>query len=278
MRSLSFCLSRLPLAIGLAALVGCNEPSTPPAPKPPAENTLGASGAGARHDSDAAEADGDQAVTAEDVAALRDFVQQRSGGAPAADAALPAGHPPINAAPPQQPALPAGHPPIGGAASAGASGGDLQFDAPDDWQAQPPSNAMRKAQYVLPRATGDGEDGELIVFYFGAGEGGSVQANLQRWRAMFQAPDGQALPEDAGSHEEFDVGGLKVSVLDVTGRYAPSPMMPGAPARAPADNHRMIAAVVTTAQGPYFFKATGPAATMERHADAIRASLRTVRQ
>ena len=36
------------------------------------------------------------------------------------------------------------------------------------------------------RATGDTEDGQLIVYYFG-GTGGSVEANLQRWTSQFQS-------------------------------------------------------------------------------------------
>jgi hypothetical protein len=39
---------------------------------------------------------------------------------------------------------------------------------------------MRVAQYQLPAAEGDTEAASLVVFYFGAGEGGSVQANLDR--------------------------------------------------------------------------------------------------
>src|SRR5687768_2151092 len=49
---------------------------------------------------------------------------------------------------------------------------------PPAFKRVPPSNPMRKASYVVPRAAGDAEDGELTVFYFGPGQGGSIDANV----------------------------------------------------------------------------------------------------
>jgi hypothetical protein len=197
------------------------------------------------------------------------------------DALLPPGHPPLptptgssasaKQASPAKPAagLPAGHPPL-------ASPGGIEFDAPPEWASKPITSPMRTAHYLLPRAEGDAEDGELIVFYFGPREGGPVEANLTRWRGMFTTREGEPLPADAGRRETFEAGGLKVTLLDIAGRYAPSPM-PGMAAKTPRDESRMIAAVVETARGPYFFKATGPAATIEAHAQSIRAALESVR-
>jgi len=67
----------------------------------------------------------------------------------------------------------------------------LHFTAPKDWIVKPSSSAMRVAQYALPRAAGDTEDGELIVYFFG-GQGGSVQANLDRWVGQMEQPDGRS--------------------------------------------------------------------------------------
>jgi len=41
---------------------------------------------------------------------------------------------------------------------------------------------MRKATYRVPAK--DGEDAEMAVFYF-KGEGGSTEANIQRWIGQF---------------------------------------------------------------------------------------------
>jgi hypothetical protein len=48
---------------------------------------------------------------------------------------------------------------------------------------------MRRAQYRLAKAEGDPEDGGLVVFFF-SGQGGSVQANIDRRVGQFQNPQG----------------------------------------------------------------------------------------
>ena len=47
------------------------------------------------------------------------------------------------------------------------------FDPPAEWLQETVSSPMRLAQFALPRAEGDVEDAELVVFYFG-GSGGTV--------------------------------------------------------------------------------------------------------
>lgn len=185
-------------------------------------------------------------VSESDRAALRSFVNDAAGGgAPA-------------------PGVPAATP-------------DLKFDAPAEWRAQPPSSAMRRAQYALPRAAGDSEDGELVVFFFGAGEGGNVQDNLARWKGQFTTADAKPLPPEASKTDMLEANGMKVTLLDVSGRYAPSPMG-GAPATAPRDSYRMFAAVIEAPGGSWFVRSTGPAATMAQHQAAIRAFVTSARR
>ena len=49
---------------------------------------------------------------------------------------------------------------------------------------------MRAASYTIPPAAGDSEGGECVVYYFGSGQGGGVEANIKRWIGQFTAPDG----------------------------------------------------------------------------------------
>lgn len=226
-----------------------------------------------------------------DVEAMRQFANQKARPSPAANPQIPPGHPPVDGGaapppPPEKPAnpqLPAGHPPIEpGAAppparAATGSPSALKFDPPADWRSVPPPSTMRKAQFVLPRADGDDLDGELIVYYFGPGEGGGVRDNLERWKGMFSGPDGGKVPDDAVREESFEANGLKVTLLDITGRYAPAPMS-GAAETAPRDKFRMFAAVVQTSGGPWFFKAVGPQATMERHRAGLKTLLESSRE
>ena len=45
---------------------------------------------------------------------------------------------------------------------------------------------MRVAQYKLPKVEGDKEDASLVLYYFGATQGGTAQANIDRWIAQMQ--------------------------------------------------------------------------------------------
>ena len=47
----------------------------------------------------------------------------------------------------------------------------LTWAEPTSWKLSPRKSPMRKATYVIPRKSGDSEDGELAVFYFGWGLG-----------------------------------------------------------------------------------------------------------
>jgi len=40
---------------------------------------------------------------------------------------------------------------------------------------------MRAATYTIVPAAGDTASAECVVYFFGAGQGGSVEANLDRW-------------------------------------------------------------------------------------------------
>ena len=66
------------------------------------------------------------------------------------------------------------------AASPMAFPATLKFDAPAGWIARTPSSSMRQAEYTLPRVQGDVEDAAVTVFFFGATQGGSARANIDR--------------------------------------------------------------------------------------------------
>jgi hypothetical protein len=120
---------------------------------------------------------------------------------------------------------------------------------------------MRVAEFTLPRAAGDREDAQLIVYYFG-GSGGSVDANIQRWIGQFEQADGK--PSSAVARKESrQVNGLAVSLVDVSGTYT-AEMAPGSAAHNNKPHFRMRAAVVETPRGPYFIKLTGPESTIAK--------------
>ena len=137
---------------------------------------------------------------------------------------------------------------------------ELTFDPPSEWIRVPVSSPMRVAQFTLPKTAGDAEDADLTIFYFG-GAGGSVEANLQRWTGQMLQPDGRD-SADAATTTTFMVDDMAVTLLDVPGIYA-AEVRPGSGIRYHKPDFRLRAAVVETPAGPYFFKLTGPARTVD---------------
>jgi hypothetical protein len=137
----------------------------------------------------------------------------------------------------------------------GAQAGALTFTRPAGWTDRPAASSMRVAEFVVPRAPGDSEDADVIVYYF-AGGGGTAEANLQRWTTQF---------ESAGkpTRTSSTVNGLQLTSLDISGTYV-AEVRPGATERFNKPGFRMRAVVVETPKGPYFIKLTGPSATVEK--------------
>jgi hypothetical protein len=146
------------------------------------------------------------------------------------------------------------------AAGAVNANGELHYKVPEGWVVEKPSSTMRAAQYKLPKAEGDPEDASLVLYFFGAGQGGSVQANIDRWIDQMQQPDGGA-SKDKAKTETLTINGLKVTTVDVTGTYT-AQMSPGSDAHANNSNYRLRAAVIETPKGNYFAKLIGPAKTV----------------
>jgi hypothetical protein len=138
--------------------------------------------------------------------------------------------------------------------------GELRHKAPDGWVKEQTTSSMRVAQYKLPKNEGDPEDALLVIYFFGATQGGAVQANIDRWISQMQQPDGSP-SKDKAKTETSTVNGLKVTSVDVSGTYT-AEMAPGTPGQRNDANYRMRAAVIETPKGNYFLKLVGPAKTM----------------
>lgn len=142
---------------------------------------------------------------------------------------------------------------------------DVRYDLPAGWIREAPSSSMRLDQATIPGPAGNGQ---LTVFFFGAGGGGGVDANLDRWAAQVQH---EAAPLKGG----FEIDGYRVTTIEVEGTILPSGM--GTGPTEPQPGSVLYGAVVEGAGGPWFFKVTGPKATMEPQKDAFIGMLKSVR-
>jgi hypothetical protein len=136
----------------------------------------------------------------------------------------------------------------------------LHWTDPAEWKRTPPASSMRQAQYAAPKVACDTEDAELVVFYFGPGQGGKVDDNLTRWYGQFTQPDGGST-RDQAKIDKRTVNGLNVTTVQVQGTFDGGGMM-GQSASGPKPGWALLGAIAETPAGPWFFKMTGPAKTV----------------
>jgi hypothetical protein len=144
----------------------------------------------------------------------------------------------------------------------------LHVELPAGWKSVPPASSMRAAQAIIE---GPGGPAELAVFHFGAGQGGDIEANIQRWMTQI-VPQ----PGTSAQREAFEAGdGLRISWVDAEGTLQGGPM--GMGPTTPQPNSRLLGAVVEGDGGPWFFKATGPDLTLAAQRLAFRGMLQRAR-
>lgn len=142
----------------------------------------------------------------------------------------------------------------------------ITLTAPAAWARKRAESSFVAAEFTLTRAGGDEADGRLTVSV----AGGSVEANVERWKGQFGGA-----PKDS-KQEQFDAGGFPVTLVDLAGDFndqrgpfAPAVSRPG---------YRMMAAIIPVNGQLHFVKAVGPQKTVETHADEFKAFVRSVRR
>ena len=150
----------------------------------------------------------------------------------------------------------------------------IKFDLPAGWAGQRPTSRLRLAQYELP---GEAGAAELAVFCFGVGQGGSVQANINRWLAQFEDPQHPGA-RPTGGVMTIEQNGLKLSVVKAAGTYSPGAMGPMGSPEPPKPDYGLYGLIIEGGhQGNVFVKITGPAATIEAQTEAIASFARSAR-
>jgi len=147
--------------------------------------------------------------------------------------------------------------------------GPFSVAAPADWTVKPITSNMRAADFQLPAKPG--ADAELIVYYFGPKGAGSVDDNLDRWLGQFQQADGKK-SRDVAKIEKTKFGGQDATYVSVSGRFM-AQAMPGATEAVDKQDQSLLAAIVGSPSGPYYFKLVGAKSTVDANAAAFRAML-----
>ena len=150
----------------------------------------------------------------------------------------------------------------------------LKYDLPEGWISKPISSKMRLADFALPKADGDTEDATLVVTFFG-GQGGTVQANFDRWLTQMEPPDGRA-SKDVAKTSVLKTHDLTLSIMDLPGTFV-AEKAPGSAERYNKPGFHLRAAVIEGNGGPYFVRLVGPAKTVAKWDASVQAFFKSLR-
>jgi hypothetical protein len=92
----------------------------------------------------------------------------------------------------------------------------LEAPMPPTWIQAPPTMPMRAAEFTVPGRDGKNQ-GHVVVYHFGPGQGGTLDQNIDRWRSQFRPGRDGSLVEPA--IERFEAGGLDVTLLEFRGDW-----------------------------------------------------------
>jgi hypothetical protein len=136
---------------------------------------------------------------------------------------------------------------------------------PSGWSRKPPSSSSRLAQFVVHGADAS-SDAEVVVFFFGASQGGNVDANVVRWRSQFSTPDGSPVP---GTITRDSSAAFPTTIAEFRGTYRRG--VGAGSADSVRTGQALVATIVETPRGALFVQLFGPSATVAAHrAELVR--------
>ena len=127
----------------------------------------------------------------------------------------------------------------------------ITFTPSADWTSQPPKSSMRAAELAI---TPEGATAPVIAvfYYFGPGQGGSVDANVARWIGQFEGE-----PATETKEHKFD-GDKIVMIVTAKGTYMESMGGPLSGNKTPRPGYALLGAIVPGNDANIYIKLTGP--------------------
>lgn len=124
---------------------------------------------------------------------------------------------------------------------------------PATWIAHPAASTMRLAEYSVGPSTGP--TAQVVVYFFGQGQGGAVAPNMARWKAQFSNPDGAPVQELV---TRDSTGPFPITFAEYHGTYARG-VGAGNTTNAQPDQ-TLVAGIAETPKGTLFIQLFGPSA------------------
>jgi hypothetical protein len=150
------------------------------------------------------------------------------------------------------------------------AGKQLRLQVPEHWKKGKPRSRIIDHEFSIPAPKGKTQPGRMTI----TSAGGSIAANLKRWRGQFTPPPGTPAKE-AAKTRQLSIAGLGVHVIDLKGTFHDR-RGPFAPAT-DRPRYRMLGAVIETpGAGLFFVKFYGPQPTVDQSAKAFHEMLNSL--
>ncbi len=139
---------------------------------------------------------------------------------------------------------------------------DLTFTAPDAWVREVPSSSMRVVQYALKA------DNTLKITGFFFGQQDLVAENIERWKKEFNKLENS-------TEAKLKDGKIDFVILEGIYNLKPFPM---ATEFVPTPNYMVLAAIVPSSEGPYYFKIFGPKSILSKEIENFKQFLNSAKE
>jgi len=146
--------------------------------------------------------------------------------------------------------------------------GGIAFKVPTGWVQTEPRTSMRLFQFEAPSPKA-GERAVMAVFYFGQDQGGSIDANIERWKGQFTRGQEDAAPV---------IEKTKTNNIDVTTVYLEGTYDGGMGFSGTKPDYAALGGIAEGREGPVFFKMTGPKSAIQDVRNDFDALVRSFRQ
>jgi len=150
-------------------------------------------------------------------------------------------------------------PHFGYAESSSYKVGNLEFTPAPTWKAVTPSSSMRAYEFQIMDNSISMDMATLSIFYFGQGQGGNIDANLQRWVSQFKSHSDPKIQNHTANL-------VSITIISVDGTFMDG--MPLGPKTEKTD-YALIGAIAQGPQGDVFFKMTGPKPLIKSEEDCF---------
>lgn len=147
--------------------------------------------------------------------------------------------------------------------------GAVKVNVPEGWVSKPTRSNFRLAQFSIPKAEGDKDDTECVVWFYGLNGSGGINGNIERWISQFEPKD-RKVKIMTGKSSQGDY-----ELVDITGTWNRPVDMPHGGlkiVREPASRLFGLVLIVRHA-GDYFVELMGPEKTVAANLEALRTAI-----